>query len=59
MGSVGEGGFCGKFCGNSAEALRKLVEIRLAASGKSAEILRKFCRNFAETFGKISATTPS
>ena len=56
---VSEGDFCGEFCGSSAESSRKFAKIRFTASGKSAEIRRKVCGNFAEVFKQISATTPS
>ena len=47
MGSLAKGSLR-KVCGNSAEILRKLQEIRFIASGKGAEILRKVCGSFAE-----------
>ena len=46
-------GFCAEFCGNSAELLWKLAQMRFVALRKRAEILqrlRNICGNSVEMF---------
>ena len=47
-GVVSEGFFCGTFCGNSAEHLRKLAQMWFIVPGKSVEIPRRLQTFLAE-----------